>query len=57
MGQDRDEERTTEARIDRLRKRLMAAPTATGGSIQGIAGVVAGILDLLADELLGEARK
>lgn len=55
MGQDRDEERTTEARIDRLRERLQSAKRTN--SIDGVAGVVAGVLDLLADEMLGEARK
>lgn len=56
MGQDRDEERTTEARIDRLRERLKAVPWSTHAERQ-LRDVMQGMLDLLADELLGEARK
>lgn len=48
MSQDEDQHRTRQDRIVRLRLRLDRA--IAGGDVWSLAGIMKGILDLLADE-------
>lgn len=52
MGQNEDKKRTVDARIDKLRERLrrVVGPQHLAPS-NGLAPIIAGILDLLSDEL------
>lgn len=51
MGREEDRQRAKSDRIERLRKRLEAVKRSQGDGVNPLVSVIAGILDLLEDEL------